>query len=58
MYCQSNKASPQLDLINDILFLQSVCSFSISLRTCLGSFTNTSCLSVLRPDHVILLNIS
>ncbi|KHG15730.1 Eukaryotic translation initiation factor 3 subunit C [Gossypium arboreum] len=42
-----NKASPQLDLIDDILVFQPVYSFSIRLRTCLGSSTNTSCLFVL-----------
>ncbi|KHG23827.1 hypothetical protein F383_04198 [Gossypium arboreum] len=58
MYCQSNEASPQLYLIDDILVFQSVCSFPIRLRTCLGSSTNSSCLSVIRLDHVIPLNIS
>ncbi|KHG12738.1 hypothetical protein F383_18775 [Gossypium arboreum] len=31
MYYQSNKASPQLDLIDNILVFQSVFSFSIKL---------------------------
>ncbi|KHG16750.1 hypothetical protein F383_22252 [Gossypium arboreum] len=51
MYCHSNKTSPQLDLIDDILVFQSVCSFSIRLRTCLGSSTNISCPSLLRSNQ-------
>ncbi|KHG20025.1 hypothetical protein F383_01702 [Gossypium arboreum] len=58
MYFQSNKASPQLDLIDGIVIFQSVCSFSIRLRTCLGSSTNISYLFVLRSDYVIPLSIS
>ncbi|KHG10963.1 hypothetical protein F383_13502 [Gossypium arboreum] len=38
--------------------LSIVCLFLIRLKTCLSSSTNTSCLSVLRSDHVIPLSIS
>ncbi|KHG07520.1 hypothetical protein F383_34562 [Gossypium arboreum] len=58
MYCQCNKASPQMDLIDNILVFQSVCSFPIRLRTYLGSSINTSYLSVLRSNHEIPLSIS
>ncbi|KHG23036.1 hypothetical protein F383_10616 [Gossypium arboreum] len=61
MYYQSNKTSSQLDLIDDIFVFQSVCSFlifPIRLRICLGSSTNTSCIFVLRSDHIIPLSIS
>ncbi|KHG14595.1 hypothetical protein F383_20107 [Gossypium arboreum] len=57
MYYQSNKTFPQLDLIDDILIFQLICSFSIRLKTCLGSSTNISCLSVLRFDHLIPLSL-
>ncbi|KHG17563.1 hypothetical protein F383_20718 [Gossypium arboreum] len=58
MYYQSSKASPLLDLINSIFVFQLVCLFFIRLMTCLGSSTNTSCLSILRFDYVIPLSIS
>ncbi|KHG28818.1 hypothetical protein F383_11437 [Gossypium arboreum] len=47
MYCQINKASPQLDLMDNILVFQLVCLFLIRLRTCFGLSSNTSCLFVL-----------
>ncbi|KHG09823.1 hypothetical protein F383_11570 [Gossypium arboreum] len=50
MYCQSKNASLQLDLLDNILVLQSVCLFSIRLRTCLTLSTNTRCLSILLFD--------
>ncbi|KHG03274.1 hypothetical protein F383_27291 [Gossypium arboreum] len=58
IYCQSSKTSPQLDLIDNTLVFQSVCSLPIRLRTCLGSSTNTNYLSILQFDHVIPLSIS
>ncbi|KHG06529.1 hypothetical protein F383_33659 [Gossypium arboreum] len=59
MYCQSNKVSPQLVLIDKILVFQSIYSFLIILikiRTCLSSSTNISCLFVLLSNHVMSLS--
>ncbi|KHG30282.1 Electron transport complex rnfD [Gossypium arboreum] len=46
-----------MDLINGILVFRSIFSFLIRLRTCFGSSTNTSCLSILRSNHIIPLCI-
>ncbi|KHG19531.1 hypothetical protein F383_02768 [Gossypium arboreum] len=58
MYYQSNKTSPQLDLIDDISVFQSVYLFSIRLRTCLSLSTKISYLFLLRSNHVISISIS
>ncbi|KHG13473.1 quinone oxidoreductase [Gossypium arboreum] len=66
MYCQSrvirsdtqDKISSQLDFIGGILVFQSIDSFAIRLRKCLGSSTNISCLSILQSGYAIPLNIS
>ncbi|KHG07542.1 Transmembrane protein [Gossypium arboreum] len=57
MYCQFNKTFPQLDLIENIFFFQSICLILIRLKTCLGSSTHIHCLFILRSDHIISFSI-